>query len=180
MAYRDELEAARARVELLEEELDDARAAAATPERARSGETLPAVPGLRNRLLDVREKLRAAEARIAELEATRPRVGPDPARALAAADARITELEAERQSERERAAALASLPSLLEHNRRSPLAGKGDPAGVLCPMCLLIGDRVEMWRGAGAGLGALDNVDAVAVCPRCRLVHAHVDHGAGR
>jgi DNA repair exonuclease SbcCD ATPase subunit len=177
MGYRDELEAANARVEQLQDEI---RALHDERERGkkfdRSAEPLSPVPGVRNKLLDSRERARAAEARIAELEAQVARLegaGNADAAALredlARAEARARRLEEDLARERRLAAPRSTMPTVVERNRGFAPEGEGKPAGVLCPLCMAVGDRVEMrarpHRFADAEMPS-------AFCPRCRYAHA--------
>lgn len=159
MAYRDEIEAARARIAALEEELEAARAEAVKDEKRRessSKEAVPVVPTMRERLA----KLRAAEQRIVELE----RKQEDLRRGLAESEARAAGLE------EKLAASSSELRSITDHNRRLAPTLTGAPAGVLCPMCLLAGDRVEMLLRSGFPL-VREEMGETCACPRCLLLH---------
>src|SRR5262245_58956074 len=150
MSYRDELQAARARIEQLEQQIATMHEEAEHAARRReleANKTLPAVPALRDRVRNLRE----AEARVAEMEAQlaeRVRAveaGPGELERLRGeleqATARIAELERLASAER-------AMVSITEHNRRLAPSDSGTPASVLCPMCLALGDRVEMRRSA--------------------------------
>jgi hypothetical protein len=122
--------------------------------------------------MDYRDQMEAALARIAALESELSQRG-SPTEQRVALDAEVkrlqTELawarEAKEQSvdevkrlkhalaEAQRALAVASqpaptpeLPSLAVHNRAQPPLQFADASGVLCPACLLVGERVEMMR----------------------------------
>jgi hypothetical protein len=72
-------------------------------------------------------------------------------------------------------AAPAQLPSLFDHNRGFAPITTGEPSGVICPLCLAAGERVEMRRQIGASIatgiqdaGAFDFTNVC--CPRCMLM----------
>lgn len=149
MGYREDLEAAMARVAALESEL----------KRARGGEA--------------QERLRQATA---ELDSARQRAQALEAE-LSAARRKLEALERERRKElRERARGdkpsgneqVRGLRSLFDHNRgQAPLSGKG--AGVLCPRCLAAGERVELKQGKLTMRMAQEHAKQVW-CPRCAEV----------
>jgi hypothetical protein len=164
--YRDDLQAAQARLAQLEAELEalrEGKASATRPggQRLESGPQSP-VPGVRAVVSDLRalvsdykQKLAAAERRVAELE-------------LALEDGRkeLGRERADREAERragERMWAMEvgrreDMLTVTEHNRRKPADERGVLSGVLCPLCYLSGHRTEM-RIVAEG----------ASCPRCRF-----------
>ena len=113
-------------------------------------------PALRSRIEDLEHRISELAARAHEASA-----GLD----------RISELLRSTRSE---------LPSLTDHNRTSaPSASavSGEVAGVLCPMCLVVGDTVEMRSGGmyqlavwkGAAFSRANSSQSVH-CPRCRYL----------
>jgi hypothetical protein len=151
MGYREDLEAAMARVAALESEL----------RRAQDGAAAEAAE----------EQLRQASA---ERDSARKRAS-ELEKALTRAQRRLEKLEQERRKElREQAreekppVSIKGMPSLFDHNRsQAPLSGQG--AGVLCPRCLAAGERVEMKVGKLGIRMAQEHVQQVW-CPRCAEV----------
>lgn len=164
MAYRDDLEAALARVAALEAEL---RAGGGSDAEA------AAVAELRRDNAALRAELERAATRIAD---------------QAAAFDELTKLRAERDRLVERVRVLqtardaaahapppvpapprpAKRPTVWEHNRALPPIGRGEPAGVWCPVCRAAGVEVELVKKLGrfVGHGGDADYDSVA-CPRC-------------
>ncbi|MCC6527034.1 MAG: hypothetical protein IT373_30585 [Polyangiaceae bacterium] len=201
MGYRDDLEAAQLRIRDLEAALADARAPKtlmAKPERS-GGKGEVAVPAVRRRLEEYEEKLAAAETalglaeqRIADLEAS-PR--PDPrvtaleaevaalevtAARLRAEVAKIDAAAARLQTEVAAHRAAERPPTLLEVNRAAAARGAApELAGpVLCPLCLLAGERSVMVVAGAPRLAVFDAGELrpwpTASCPRCGLLHPFV------
>jgi hypothetical protein len=145
-----------------------------------------------------RDDLEAAHARIAALEAQLAGVGVS-AGELATMLARCDDLAAEltrtrRQLDELRTkqdrfveslrAASGDMPTVSEHNRRTPpgeYAMSGRPAGVRCPMCLLLfGESVEMRIGGRLLMvckqdDQMGGIDNTVRCPQCD----HLDQMVG-
>lgn len=131
MSYRDELQAAYARIRALEEQL--ARA------------TEHEEPSLVATIVELREELASARARLAAIDAA------------AASTTRGR-----------------TMWTLYEHNLRAPplppSTRNTEPAGVLCPRCFEHegGVQVEMLRTESATIASeVDEVTEIATCPRC-------------
>lgn len=140
MSYRDDLEAAHARIEALEQQL-----ASVGGEVAHAQDLITRSVALEEQLAQLRERYRA-------LESTYERL---------AGALRTTR---------------SDLPTLTEYNRATPPganAKSGTPAGVRCPMCLvLFGDSVEMRAGGNLRMmlwqhGEIGATDQTVRCPRC-------------
>jgi hypothetical protein len=140
MSYRDDLEAAHARIEALEAQLGSA-------------------PG------DIAETRKLVEKTV-ELERELSKVR-DSLASLNAVHERLQ--DAMRR-------APSSMPTLFEHNRSVPPgenALSGEPAGVRCPMCLLLcGESVEMRVSGNLRMmlwqrGTVGATNQTARCPRC-------------
>ena len=166
MGYRDELEATRARIVQLEQELEALRHLLEKREVMQRNEPVAVVPTIRERLV----RLRAAERRIAELEsganaelealkATMTHQKEELDRKLVDAERRIATLE-------------RGMPTITVHNRGQTTDVFGTLAGVMCPMCWLLGERVEMVFSPELHLAEPQwGGMKTATCPRCLLLH---------
>jgi len=141
MGYREDLEAAMARVAALESELG----------RAQSDDK-------NTRLTHLRAELESAKEREGKLKAE-----------LTNSRRRLEALERERRGENGNAS-FHSMPSLFEFNRnQTPLGGRN--ASVLCPFCLETGQQVEMKRERSPLHQDLEQDQVQQVyCPRCAYV----------
>lgn len=153
-SYRDDLEAAHARIRALEAQVGGAA----------QGESLG----------PLFERLAAVEARATEVAEAAPRVA-DLEQQIAALQAKLAKLA------EEHAALLATVraqppgeaPTLVEHNRRFPPVDEGVACGVTCPMCLLItGTRVEMQTGSAFGIDVGSDYSETVSCGWCGYVAA--------
>jgi len=149
MSYRDDLQAAHARIEGLERQL----------EASGAGESLSP---LFERIAQFEQQLEKARAEISntaeissEFERMRGQV-----KSLVNEHAKF--LEAVRQR------APGDLPTLAEHNRERPATSDASGAGVCCSICfLLFGERVEMQRGGGHGFNVSSSEASKVSCPQC-------------
>ncbi|MBL0218951.1 MAG: hypothetical protein IPQ07_34415 [Myxococcales bacterium] len=148
MSYRDDLEAAHARIEGLEQQL------AATG----AGESLSP---LFERLAQLEQQLAKAKAETSNtdeitrgVERMRSQV-----KSLTDEHAKLVDMVRKREPR--------DLPTLAEYNRERPaLDGAGD-TGVCCSICLLMfGERVEM-RSGGLGLNVSSKGAESVHCLRC-------------
>ena len=152
MSYRDDLEAAHARIAALEAEL----AAAADAVADASGD---ADSWQRAKLADEVKQLRAiVEERretIAELRAERDRLADW-----------VEALEVERTARLLPPGGV--WPGLWDHNLGYPALADGTPANVACPRCRAAGVESQMVRDGGVGIAPAPALDVVNVlCPRC-------------
>lgn len=140
MAYRDDLEAAHARIEALEGQL-----ASVGVEAGDTHELLARSAELERRITEMQTQVRDVSAGYKRLT--------DSLRASG-----------------------SELPTLNEYNRSTPpgeLAGSGKPAGVRCPMCLLLfGESVQMRIGGALRVvlwqqGQVGATEQSVRCPRC-------------
>ncbi len=170
MAYRDDLEAALARIDALERELSEARDAAAGRASEALGEARRTIADLEAKLADATAAAeRAAERhdRTRKLREERDHLRAE--RDQLAEKLRAADESRRRKPDRPRAEDYAPRP-LFEHNRsRAPIDG-GAGAGVLCPECLGAGLRVEMRRDLGFAVLTAQERDlhlTNVACPRC-------------
>jgi len=155
MAYRDDLAAAIARIQSLEDQL--ARAGSADQDLAELRVRNAQLEGEIARGEREHEAVAKVRARNAQLEEEVARLR------------RELEDLSERHYGRRTRPDLARMRSLLEHNRHcSPrLAGPG--SGVVCPSCLATGERVEMVHASVAVFSDTSELKQV-LCPACAMV----------
>ncbi len=157
MGYRDQLEAARARVSNLEAKVARLESAVTkhkhlAAQRAK-GKVSSSALSLRQELGKLKKESRK---RIDELEK------------------QLSEKQREEDKWRKRCGQLehelggASLPSLIEHNRSRPeLDIGGHDAPAHCPQCLQHGDRVELRHAPVPFTAELTTELEGVLCPRC-------------
>src|SRR5262245_41317157 len=133
MSYRDDLEAALARIAVLEQRLSGERAVGQEAELRSATEALR---NERDRLARELDLLRYEHSQLSERLYGRPR-------------------DVER------------MKTLFEHNRQQPVLSRAPLAGVLCPSCIAVGERVEMFETAPAP--SSDAGMRSVTCPRCLM-----------
>ncbi len=164
MGYRDQLEAARARVSNLQEQVAELEREVATykgvaVQRAK-GRVSSSALSLRREIGKLKKESRK---RIDELD-----------KQLDELDKQLSEKQQEEDKWRKRCGELeqvlggASLPSLIDHNRSRPVLDIGGyDAPAQCPQCLQRGERV-MLRHAPVPLSSELATELEGVlCPRC-------------
>jgi hypothetical protein len=165
MGYREDLEAALARVAALEKELAIAARGVGAPERQEQlAKLLQQLAETSAKVQQLQAERDTAVNRAAVAEAKTKRNDPPPTGPVPPVAPQPT------------SGHLKSMKSLVEHNRSLPHAG-GQGMGVLCPRCLELGERVEMVRkpyAQGIMLGGTSapgtrNIEPVW-CPRCALL----------
>lgn len=164
MSYRDDLEAALARIEALEVELasrdHDVTAAVGGREAAWQTERARFLDELTTARMAHAEQLAAAT----ELRSERDRLL-----------SRVKVLQAERSANAPKIVpqpAGGKWPVLWDHNRRFAAVEAGKPANVLCPQCHAAGRDVQMVREIGVGVMTGSKNDATfelsnVACPHC-------------
>jgi predicted nuclease with TOPRIM domain len=155
VAYRDDLAAAIARIQTLEEQL------------AREGSA-------NEHLAELRARTAQLESELARLEGER-----EDRSALRARNARLEdevarmkrEIEdlSERLYGRPSRPDLMRMRSLADHNRQCSPRLSGLGSGVVCPSCLATGERVEMVRPSVALVPDTSELKLV-LCPACAML----------
>jgi hypothetical protein len=155
VAYRDDLAAAIARIESLEEQL------------AREGSANQHLAALRGRTTQLESELARLEGEREDRSALRAR-NAQLEDEVARMTCEIKDLS-ERLYGRSTRPDLMRMRSLVDHNRQCSPRLSGPGSGVVCPSCLATGERVEMVRASVALVPDTSELEAV-LCPACAML----------
>jgi uncharacterized coiled-coil protein SlyX len=166
MAFRDDLEAAHARIAALEAQLSEQRGTAAATSSEREVQWHAERSQLISHIAELERTVTERGATITQLRGERDRLVE-----------RINILQRERTKQPAAPAPAPAVgstkkwPLLWDHNRKFDPVGGGRAANVACPQCWFENVASEMMRDTGLEpVAKSDNayVDVVAVvCPRC-------------